>query len=78
MERISSSSLRSMVARLAAMTLFPHRHPLVPGAAALLWKPKCQPPGGPAGPEAHPPHTVVRWCLDAVCDWNHAAISASV
>ena len=37
MERISSSSLRSMVARLAAMTLFPHRHPLVPGAAALLF-----------------------------------------
>ena len=52
--------------KLAAMTLFPHRHPLVPGAAALLWQPKCQPPGGPAGPEAHPPPRCVvggqtRW-----------------
>ena len=66
MERISSSSLRSMVARLAGMTLFPPRHPLVPVAAALLWQPKWQPPGAPAGPEAHPPLTAVGWCLDAV------------
>ena len=75
MERISSSSLRSMVARLAGMTLFPPRHPLVPGAAALLWQPKCQPPGGPAGPEAHPPPTVVRWCLDAVAALLGSAIA---
>ena len=66
MERISSSSLRSMVASLLAMTLFPHRHPPVPGAAALLWRPKWKPPGAPAGPEAHPPLTVVGWCLHAV------------
>ena len=52
--------------KLAAMTLFPHRHPPVPGAAALLWQPKCQPPGGPAGPEAHPPPAVCRWGADGV------------
>ena len=52
--------------KLAGMALFPPRHHLVPGATALLWQPKCKPPGAPAGPEAHPPPTVVRWCLDAV------------
>ena len=49
-----------MVARLAGMALFPPRHPLVSGAAALLWQPKCQPPGaritgGVLG------HNVQRW-----------------
>ena len=52
--------------KLAAMTLFPHRHPAVPGAAPLLLQPKWQPPGAPAGPEAHPPLLVVGWCLDVV------------
>ena len=41
--------------KLAGMALFPPRHHLVPGATALLWQPKCKPPGAPAGPEAHPP-----------------------
>ena len=52
--------------KLAGMALFPPRHHLVPGATALLWQPKCKPPGAPAGPEAHPPPRVFRWCLHAV------------